>query len=202
MVKSKIFLIAYLLLGVLSLSNCQTSKLAGCYVGNATYGTKHDLNLLIDGSFHYIIKEGLASDTILGDWNVKGNKQIILSPQKLLNYHREVNCDTCAGKFYIRAFSLLDGSELTQPNVKVYSKGIIVTNGIVNTIGDDVMQNADSIQINYFGFEPYLFRPQKRNNTIVHVFLIEEQQYLLQNDIVLRVKKNKLITESGIILRK
>ena len=76
-----------MLFGVFTLSSCQTVKLAGHYVEGESYGTKHDLNLFKDGSFQYIIKEGLACDTILGDWTVLENKQLILSTKKTEDYH-------------------------------------------------------------------------------------------------------------------
>jgi hypothetical protein len=64
------------------------------------------------------------------------------------------------------------------------------------------MQKADSLQINYFGFDSYRFIPQKRNDVVVNVFLIEAQQGLLQRDRILKIKKSKLITENGITLKK
>ena len=202
MVKSKFFLITYILFGFFSLSNCQTIKLSGHYLENATYGTKHDLNLFENGSFQYIIKEGLACDTILGDWNVKGSKRIILSPKKIENYHRELKCDTCSSRLYIRTYALLDSYELTKPSVKIYSKGGIIEDGIINPIEGVIMQKVDSIQIDYFGFEPYMFMPQNKDDAIVSVFLIEEQSELLQKDRILKIKKSKLITEQGTTLRK
>jgi len=202
MVKSKIFLFTYLLFGVFSLSNCQTVKLVGHYIGGVSYGTKHDLRLFKDGSFQYILKEGLACDTILGDWNVLENKRMILSPKKTENYHNESKCDTCAGKFYIKTYALPDSYELNKPIVKVYDKGSIIEDGIINSLGDVIMQKADSIQINYFGFEPYTFTPKNKNNVIVIVFLIEEQQRVLQRDKILKIKKSKLVTEKGIVLKK
>jgi len=202
MVKSKFFLITYILFGVFSLSNCQTVKLAGHYVEDASYGIKHDLNLFENGSFQYIIKEGLGRDTVLGDWNIKGSKQMILSPKKIENYHSEIKCDTCSSRFYIRIYALLDSYELTEPSVKIYSKGVIIKDGIINFIENVIMQKADSIQIDYFGFEPYVFMPQNKNDAIVSIFLIEEQSKLLQKDRILKIKKSKLITEQGAILRK
>ena len=153
--KSKFFVFTYMLFGVYSLSSCQTSKLAGHYVEGESYRTKHDLNLFKDGSFQYIIKEGLACDTILGDWTVLENKQMILSAKKTEDYHNETKCDTCAGKYYIKTYALPDNYELNKPSVKVYDKGMIIEDGIINLVGDVIMHKADSIQINYFGFEPY-----------------------------------------------
>lgn len=202
MVKSKFFLITYTLFGVFFLTNCQTVKLSGHYVENAPYGIKHDLNLFENGSFQYIIKEGLGCDTVLGDWIVKGSKQMILSPKKMENYHSELKCDTCSSKFYIRTYTLLDSYELTKPSIKIYSKGVIIKDGIINTIEDVIMQKADSIQIDHFGFEPYVFMPQNRNDAIVSVFLIDEQYELLHKDRILKIKKSKLITEQGAMLRK
>lgn len=202
MVRSKVFFITYILFGAFSLSYCQAVKLVGHYVGGVSYETRHDLKLFKDGSFQYIIKEGLSCDTILGDWNIKENKQMILTPEKIKSYHIESKCDTCASSFFIRSYALLDNYELTKPNVMVYSKGVIIKDGIINSIGDDVMQKADSIQVNYFGFEPYLFTPQNKSDAIANIFLIEEQRELLQKDRILRIKKNKLITEQGIMLRK
>ncbi|MGE5428582.1 MAG: hypothetical protein ACM3O8_11855 [Methylococcaceae bacterium] len=202
MAKSKIFLFTYLLFGAFSLSNGQAVKLVGHYVGGVSYETKHDLSLFKDSSFQYILKEGLACDTILGNWNVLENKRIILSPKKTKNYHNESKCDTCAGKFYIKTYSLPDSYELNKPVVKVYNKGTIIEDGIINSLGNVIMQKADSIQINYFGFEPYTFTPQNKNGVIVNVFLIEEQQGVLQRDRILKIKKSKLVTEKGLELKK
>lgn len=119
MARSKILFFIFLLFGALSLSYCQTVKLVGHYVGGISYETRHDLNLFKDGSFQYIIKEGLSCDTILGDWNIKENKQMILSPEKIKSYHIESKCDTCASSFFIRTYALLDNYELTKPSVKL-----------------------------------------------------------------------------------
>ena len=202
MAKSKVYLLAYLLFGVLPLANCQTPELLGHYVENESYGTKHDLSLRKDSSFQYIIKEGLACDTVVGEWNIFEKKQIVLTPKKTKSYHIESNCDTCAGNFCIKTYALPDNYELTKPNVKVYVKGEVIKDGITNSIKYAIMQKVDSIQINYFGFKPYVFVPQKRNNAIVKVFLIEEQQELLQRNRILKIKKNKLVTEKGIVLKK
>lgn len=202
MVRSKILFITYILFGACSFSNCQAVKLLGHFVGGVSYETRHDLYLFKDGSFQYIIKEGLSCDTILGDWVIKKNKQMILTPEKIKSYHIEYKCDTCASSFFIRTYALLDNYELTKPSAMVYSKGVIIKDGIINSIGDDIMQKADSIQVNYFGFEPYLFTPQNKRDAIVNIFLIEKQRELLQKDRILRIKKNKLITEQGILLTK
>jgi len=202
MAKSKVYLLAYLLFGVLPLANCQTPELIGHYVKNESYGTKHDLTLRKDSSFQYIIKEGLACDTIVGEWNIFEKKLIILTPKKTESYHIESNCDTCAGNFRINTYALPDNYELTKPNLKVYVKGEVIEDGITNSIKYAIMQKADSIQINYFGFQPYVFVPQKRNNAIVKLFLIEEQQALLQRNRTLNIKKNKLVTEKGMVLKK
>ena len=202
MVKSKVYLLACLLFGVFSLTSCQTLELVGHYVENETYGTKHDLSLHKDGSFQYVVKEGLACDTILGDWDVDESKQVILTPKKIENYHIETDCDTCVGVFFIKTYALPDNYEINKPDVKVYAKGDVIEDRITNSVKDVIMQNADSIQINYFGFEPYVFIPQKKRNAMANVFLIEEQQRLLQKDRTLKIKKKKLIIESGIKLRK
>ena len=202
MAKSKVYLLAYILFGVLSLVNCQTPVLVGRYVENESYGIKHDLSLHKDGSFQYIIKESFTFDTIEGEWNISGKKQIILSPKKTKSYHIESHCDTCAGNFCIKTYAIPDNYELTKPNVKVYGKGGVIEDGITNSVKYAIMQKADSIQINYFGFKPYVFVPHKKNNVIVKVFLTEEQQELLQRNRTLKIKKNKLVTEKGMILKK
>lgn len=202
MAKSKVNLFVCLLFGVFSFTHCQTTETAGRYVANESYGTKHDLSLHKDGSFKYIIKEGLASDTIIGKWNIIENKQMILTPQKIKGYHFESNCDTCAGSFCIKTYALPDKFELNKPSVKVYAKGEVIEDGITNSVKNIIMQKADSIQIDYFGFKQYVFIPQKRDNAIANVFLIEEQQLLLQRDITLKIKKSKLVTEKGMVLKK
>jgi hypothetical protein len=202
MAKNKVCLFVYLMFGVFSFIHCQNIKLAGRYVENKTYGIKHDLNLLKDGSFQYVIMEGLASDTIVGEWNIFEHKQIILTPTKIKSYHIESKCDSCAESFRIKTYALPDNFELNKPHVKVYAKGELIEDGITNSVKNAIIQKADSIQINYFGFKPYVFIPQKENNAIACVFLIEEQQILLQREIVLKIDKNKLVTEKGRILKK
>ena len=202
MEKSKVYLLAYLLFGVVFFTNCQTLELAGHYIENESYGVKHDLSLYKNGSFLYVLKEGLACDTILGVWDVVENKQITLTPKKTGSYHVELDCDTCAGVFYIKTYALPDGYELNKPSINAYSKGEIIADGLTNTVKYVIMQKVDSIQINYFGFEPYVLIPQKKNNIVANVFLIEEQQRLLQRDRTLKIKKDKLVTESGIKLKR
>ena len=206
MAKSKIFLLIYLLLVIFFHSNCQNignlSKFAGHYVENSPFGIKHDLRLFEDGSFQYIIKEGLANDTIFGNWKVKKNRQVILLPIKTGSYHFESMCDTCAGRIYIKIYAFPDNYELNKPNIKVYEKGVILENILINSMESIVMQKADSIQINYFGFKQYMFIPQNRDNVIVNVFLIEEKEILLQKDRILKVKKSKLVTDKGTTLKK
>lgn len=202
MAKSKVYLLAYLLFGVFSFTNCQTLELIGHYSENETYGSNHNLFLKKDGSFQYIVKEGLSCDTILGSWSVVKNKQVILSPKKTEAYHVETRCDTCLNAFYIRTYALQDGYVLSKPNIKVFIKGMVVQDGIFNSLKYTIMQNTDSIQVNYFGFVPYVFVPKNKNNAIANIFLEEERQKILQKDIILKVKKSKLVTESGIILRK
>jgi hypothetical protein len=200
--KNKIFVFTFMFFGAFSLSYSQTVKLVGHYVEGESYGTRHDLNLLKDGSFLYIVKEGLACDTISGDWTVLENKQIILTSKKTEDYHIETKCDSCSGKYYIRTYALPDNYELKKPNVKVYDKGTIIEDGIINIVGTAIMNNADSIQINYFGFQPYTFIPHNKNNVIVNVFLIEEQQRVLQRDRILKIKKRNLVMENGMVLKK
>jgi hypothetical protein len=202
MEKSKVYLLACLLLVVFFLTSCQTFELAGHYVANESYGTDHDLSLNKDSSFQYVIKEGLACDTILGYWQVDDNKQLILVPNKKESYLIQTDCDTCAGIFYIKTYALPDNYEMSMPYIKVYAKGHVIESGITNSVKDIIMQKADSVQINYFGFEPYVFIPQKKRNAIIDVFLVEEQQRLLQKDKKLKIKKNKFVTESGMKLKK
>lgn len=202
MVKSKIYLFACLLFGVFSHTTCQTIELAGRYIENEYYGTKHDLNLYKDGSFQYIIKEGISCDTILGEWDISKNKQMILIPKKIKSYHIESDCDTCAQYIRITTYALPDNYELNKPSVKVYAKGEVIEEGIANTVKNEIMQKADSVLINYFGFKPYVFVPPKRNNVIVRVFLIEEQQELLQRNRTYKIKKSKLVSETGMVLKK
>jgi hypothetical protein len=202
MAKNKVYLLTYLLFGVFSFINCQTLELIGHYAENESYDSNHNLFLKKDGSFQYIVKEGLSCDTILGNWYVVKNKHVILTPKKTEAYHVEIRCDTCVNTFYIRTYALQDGYVLSKPNIKVFTKGSIVKDEITNSLKFAIMQNADSIQVNYFGFEPYVFIPQNKNNVIANIFLEEEQQKMLQKDIILKIKKSKLVTESGIILRK
>lgn len=199
MAKSKLLLFIYLMFELFSFTNCQISKLGSHYVDKNSYETKHDLSLFNNGSFQYTIKEGLLYDTISGNWEFLRNKQIILKPWKMENYRIESKCDTCAGKFYIKTFALPDKDEIKKPSVKVYYDGAVLDTGINNNPEDVRIQNADSIQINYLGFEPYMFTPQNRNDVIVNIFLIEEQQRLLQRDIILKIKKNKLVSDEGLI---
>jgi len=195
-------LIAYLLFGVVFCSNCQTVEYVGRYVGGESYETRYELRLYKNGSFQYVLKEGLACDTILGVWDVVENKIIVLRPEKFESYHIELDCDTCSGVFYIKTYSLHEDDKLNYPDVCVYSKGGVIAEGITNSIEHVVMQKADSIQINYVGFESYVFIPQKRYNTVAEVYLIEEKQMFLQIDITLKIRKNKLVTESGMKLKK
>ena len=202
MAKNKVYLLTCLLFGVLSLANCQTLELAGYYVDCESYETKHDLSLHKDGSFQYILKEGLACDTIVGEWNIFEKKQIILTPIKTFSYHIESNCDTCSGNFNIKTYALPDNYELTKPEVKVYFIGEIIEVDITNSVNYSIIQKADSIQINYFGFKSYVFVPQERKNVIVKVFLVEERQEVLQRNRTLKIKKNKLVPVKGCILKK
>lgn len=202
MAKIKVYLLIHLLLGCLPLAICQTLELAGYYVGCESYETKHDLRLHKDGSFQYILKAGLMCDTIVGEWNVFEKKQIILTPIKIFSYHIESNCDTCSGNFYIKTYALPENYELTKPKVKVYVIGEIIEVGITNSIKSSIIQRADSIHINYYGFKSYVLVPQKRKNVIVKVFLIEEQQEVLQRNVTLKIKKNKLVPEKGCVLKK
>jgi hypothetical protein len=79
---------------------------------------------------------------------------------------------------------------------------MVIKDGMIDFVGNTIMQKADSIQINYFGFESYTFMPQNEKNAVANIFLIEEQQGLLQRDRILRIKGRKLITEKDIILKK
>lgn len=200
--KSKILFISYLLFGVLSSSYCQTDVLVGHYIGGVSYETMHDLNLFKDGSFQFIIKEGLFCDTIFGHWNVMENKQMILKPIKIKSYHIESKCDTCSNDFFIKTFALLDKDELTGASIKVYSKGDIIKDGIANSIGYDIMQKADSIKVNYVGFESYLFTPQNKRTTIVNIFMLDELHEKLQKDVILNLQKNRILTKQGLKLIK
>lgn len=202
MAKNKVCLFFFLIVGVFSFTHCQTNKLAGRYMDNKIYGIKHDLNLHKDSTFQYVIMEGLASDTIVGEWNIFEHKQIILTPSKVESYHIESKCDTCAESLRIKTYSLPDNFELNKPHIRVYAKGELIEDGITNSVKNAIVQQADSIQINYFGFKPYVFIPQEENNAITCVFLIEEQQIFLQRKIVLEIKKSKLVTEKGRTLKK
>ena len=198
--KSKLFI--FRLLSVFLLYSCQSVNLAGHYGEAESYGSKHDLNLFKDSSFQYIIKEGLACDTILGDWTVLENKKIILTPNKIVDYHNEAKCDTCEGKFYIKTYSLSDKYELINPFVRVYDKGMIIEDGIIHLVEDAIIQKADSIMINFYGFEPHTFAPQNKHDVIVNVFLIEDHQKVLQIDRILKIKKDKLVSETGKVVKK
>lgn len=198
----KLILFVYLLFEATPCANCQTPELAGYYVGCESYETKHDLRLHKDGSFQYILKEGLACDTIVGEWNIFEKKQIILTPIKTFSYHIESNCDTCSENYNIKTYALPDNYELTKPDLKVYVIGEIIEVGITNSVKYSIIQKADSIQINYFGFKSYVFVPQERKNVIVKVFLVEERQEVLQRNVTLKIKKNKLVPVKGCVLKK
>ncbi|KPK36495.1 MAG: hypothetical protein AMK70_02050 [Nitrospira bacterium SG8_35_1] len=206
MVKSKILQFIYLLFAVTAAANCQSvkdaTKFVGHYVYDSFYGTNYDLKLLKDGTFQFIVKEGLSYDTIGGNWNVLENRKIVLSPPKTNNYHIESECDTCNSKYYIRTYSLIDRYELTKPSVEIYNKGTLIKDGIINAVENTVIQNTDSIKINYFGFETYAYIPQNTGGIVADVFLKEVQQGVLQKDRILKIKKSKLITEKGIELTK
>lgn len=179
----------------------QKTELTGEYFKEGYY-TSYKLSLYNDYSFKYIIKEGLAYDTILGHWSRIKNKQLILSPAKTKAYHLEEECKTCFNTLLIKTYTLKDNNELNMPEVKIYANGKMIKDEITSTINHVLLPKADSIKVHYVGHEPYVLLPKFKNNTIVSIYLKEDKEMLLQKDRVLRIRKNKLITESGITLEK
>lgn len=186
------------LLGLFFLQGCnvlpKTNNIAGAY-NYEWYDTQHKLSLNKDSTYIFFVKEGLFSDTIKGEWKIKG-KQLFLIEKNTNSFHKTINCDTCSQN-YLTVHDIQNKENLIA-YYKAYINDILIGEGLIESIKEFPI-NTDSLFIESLGYNSMGFSIEGRILKI-DAFLSKTESNLLRNRFYIR--KDKIKSSNGLILEK
>lgn len=197
----------YSFLLLLILTSCCNKPLVGIYKDESR-GTFHSITLFDDSTFSYKSEEGQIDDSSEGKWTKRRCNLILnsfISYEDICSYYITEHCDTCSEG--INGIIAFHGSEMPvyYAIIKCYSEGKVLIENTSCFDGKFKIEeaNIDSLRIEFVSLDPISFIPNNRDSILYKVVMKDErlERKVILNE-VWKIKKNKLIYQKGLILRK